>query len=837
MNVRRELQRLRAPDEDGAQVRAWELVSSTYRARARRVHAVRRARRWTLALGPAAAAAVLAVALTPAGATVSRVISDAVAPPPAHPALSLPTSGKLLVSDAGGTWIVAPDGTRSKVGRWRDASWSPHARYVVVASRNRLAAVTQGGAVEWELSRPAVSDPSWYAPSGYRVAYRSGRSLRVVAGDGTGDHLLATEVSPVAPVWRPGHPYQLAYIRNGRVVLRGADSGRVFWTQPAESAIKLEWSANGSRLLLLTRREARVLSASGQTQTTIRLGGTNPLVGGSMSPDGRTLALVRQQGVQIAHLAAGVGAHGSVLSSLLPGTGIHDATWSPDSRWLLINWPTANEWVFVATGHKPYLKATSGIAQRFGQSAASRPSHRAAKMELPELDGWCCVAGNATPRRRRTGDTGRAVKASAAAARPLTWSQRLRASRRALIDQLAPLRRPQTAAERALARTLTPDDVPYYYINETIDRRLVRYATTTPWGDRIYLVPVAPWSSTRARRAGGSAHLPPVEGIVVYSRQSGVWASGTAARIRQGAAGSTWETIKHGVTRGEYSLDLVPDGVTKVSWVLPQQPGSAEHGWPTYPRVGHLTATVHGNVVAAESPRFGRTEVETWYAADGHIVRRVGGGAAAPPLVPVIGPGPETAKSRAAEQNPSTPNRRSVTPALGGQHTHFQPPTVVPPVSLPELPAKWTAWSARPAFLTPHGTEVETIVTSWGYRFSAPGPGPGNVIPPGGIMIDIMLLRSQAYRSHRVDLCSTAPVIAGHPRLTPPLTLPRTTAATSEGAPGVKEFRVFGRYRNYYNFEVRVNIDTRRPIGPRRTIAERVVSGLRFPTWPTRRIC
>jgi len=158
-------------------------------------------------------------------------------------------------------------------------------------------------------------------------------------------------------------------------------------------------------------------------------------------------------------------------------------------------------------------------------------------------------------------------------------------------------------------------------------------------------------------------------------------------------------------------------------------------------------------------------------------------------------------------------------------------------VTLPKLPTGWTAWSASPAFLTPHGTAVETIVTSWGYRFSAPGPGPGNVIPPGGAMIDVMLLRSQAYRTHRVNLCSTAPVWPGHPRLTPPLTLPRTTAATSEGAPGVKEFRVFGRYRDFYNFEVRVDIDTRRPIDHRWRVAERVVSGLRLPNWPTRRIC
>ena len=118
--------------------------------------------------------------------------------------------------------------------------------------------------------------------------------------------------------------------------------------------------------------------------------------------------------------------------------------------------------------------------------------------------------------------------------------------------------------------------------------------------------------------------------------------------------------------------------------------------------------------------------------------------------------------------------------------------TTVAPVTLPKLPAGWTAWSARPFLLKPHGTHVETTITSWGYRFSAPGPGPGNAVPAGGIMIDISLLRSQANRSHRVNLCSTAPVISGYPRVTLPLTLPKTTTATLEGTPRVKEFRVFG---------------------------------------------
>lgn len=668
MNVRRELRRVHAPDEPGAQTRAWKVVSSSYLAGATRP---RRARRYRLAVAPVAAAVVLAVVLTPAGATVSRVISHAVAPPPAEPMLSLPSHGKLLVSSVGGTWIVAPDGTRSRVGSWRQANWSPHARYIVVASRNKLAAVTQGGEIKWELSRRAVSDPSWFAPSGFRIAYRSGSSLRVVAGDGTGDRLLARHVAPVAPVWRPDHPYQLAYIHNGHVVLRDADSGQLLWTKPAGSTIKLQWSANGSRLLLLTRTRARMLSANGQTQTTIKLRTSDPLINGSLSPDGTTIALVRRQGVQIAHLAAGSPARDARLASALPGTGARQVTWSPDSRWLLVSWPAANEWVFLATGQNPRLKATSRIAQRFGQPATNRLPHRSHKTQLPDLDGWCCVATAATPGHHSPHRIARPVKASTAAARPKTWSQRLQASRQALIDELAPLRRPQTADERAFAEKLKPDEAPYYYINETIDRSLVRYATTTPWGERIYLVPVAPWSPRRINCCGGSGHLPPVEGIVAYSKQDGFLSYSNAARIQRYGSGVDTGTFSHGALTSSRSISIVPDGITKVGWTLPRQPGGSEYGWPTYPHVGHLKITVDGNIAAAESPRFGQGQVEIWYAASGHILRRFGSIAAARRVVPVTGPAPETPRSQAAERNPATPNPVSVTPTTGGPNTPF----------------------------------------------------------------------------------------------------------------------------------------------------------------------
>ncbi|MGH2875273.1 MAG: hypothetical protein ACRDNJ_10165 [Solirubrobacteraceae bacterium] len=380
MNVKRELARLRAPDEPDAQARAWDVVRVAYRQIGPRR---RRVPRWGLVLAPATAAVVGIVAalmLTPASATVGRLISQALGVPHAARALfSLPSPGRLLVSGSAQTWIVSSDGTRRRLGPWRQASWSPHGIYIAVAAGDRLAAVSPRGVTQWALIRPDVSDPRWYPPTGFRIAYRSAGTLRVVAGDGTGDHLLATNISAVAPAWRPGHPYQLAYVQNDHVVLRDADNGHVIWTRPARAVLKLGWSADGAGLVIITRTRARLVTGNGQTSATIAAGRLNPVRDGSLSPDGRTLALVTSRGMAIARL----GLPRPTLSSVLPGTGIRQVTWSPNSRWLLASWPAADQWVFIAVDHGPRIAAVSRIAQQFSGPRTSA---------FPHLDGWCCSA-------------------------------------------------------------------------------------------------------------------------------------------------------------------------------------------------------------------------------------------------------------------------------------------------------------------------------------------------------------------------------------------------------------------------------------------------------------
>jgi hypothetical protein len=100
-------------------------------------------------------------------------------------------------------------------------------------------------------------------------------------------------------------------------------------------------------------------------------------------------------------------------------------------------------------------------------------------------------------------------------------------------------------------------------------------------------------------------------------------------------------------------------------------------------------------------------------------------------------------------------------------------------------------------------------------------------------MVWVVLFRSG---SANVNLCRSAPHFADHPARTFPLRLPTTTSNTLDGTPKVKEYRVFGRYADYYNFEVRVDIAPHAAPDAWQ-LAAHVVAAIRFPTWPSLTTC
>jgi Tol biopolymer transport system component len=405
------LRREPVPDAAAAEERAWQVISTAY---AERIPAPPAGRGWRLAVVLAGATILAALLLSPAGAAVRDWIHDVVTGEgDAAPALtSLPASGELLVESELGPWIVQEDGSKRLIGAYGDAAFSPHGRYLAVADGRELAAVVAdadavgqpAGTPHWTIDAPQhVSDPAW-APSGVRVAYRSGEQLRAVSGDGKGDRAIAGPIASVSPVWKPLSAHEeacvdaatgiascaanvLAWVDAGRRVhIVDTDSGRSLLRHAVEpfpgEITDLAWSPDGHRLVVLGNEFAVVLRPDGSFATKLLAGG----VAAAYSPKGDRVAVVERQyrpgGVHSVVSLVTNGAAGSPLKRLYGGPGqLTDLTWSPDGRWLLVGYPGADQWVFIPVGHGGHLHAVAGIGDEF--DAGGGTSGR-----FPRVSGW-----------------------------------------------------------------------------------------------------------------------------------------------------------------------------------------------------------------------------------------------------------------------------------------------------------------------------------------------------------------------------------------------------------------------------------------------------------------
>jgi hypothetical protein len=162
------------------------------------------------------------------------------------------------------------------------------------------------------------------------------------------------------------------------------------------------------------------------------------------------------------------------------------------------------------------------------------------------------------------------------------------------------------------------------------------------------------------------------ERVGVFSRGGGGCCATAADLQRYGISGSegAGRSFAGGSTQTRQYL-VVPDGVSKVTFLFARQPFPGQYGAPVYHHVFRVTVPVRNNLVAIQVDREAGPPAEIWYAADGKVVRRSGNFSALGRVRTGASPGPETALSRAAEKNPSTPNPVWVTPATGGPHTNF----------------------------------------------------------------------------------------------------------------------------------------------------------------------
>ena len=391
--MNRRLTRIQVPDETGARERAWRVVQAAYADR--EPAGARRRRVWPIALA-AAIVAIAAAAVTPPGRAVLDSIRRAVGVERAQPALfSLPAPGRLLVvsAEGGGVWIVHADGSKRLLGRYDDATWSPHGLFVAATRRDELAALEPNGTIRWTLSRPDVAYPRW-APSGYRIAYFAHYGLRVVAGDGTGDRPLDPYALSVPPAWHPLALHELAFVSGGAVVLEATDERRVLWRSPLGRSVptELAWSADGKRLLVVSPNELRVLDGRGKLLRRVPLRAPTIALGAEFARSGHLFAVELRREPPNALAEADRRSEVRLIDAdrpgrsrqLFAGVGVFgDLAWSPDGRWLLVDWRTANQWLFIRVAGRPKVKAVANISQQFPRPDGARPN-------LLVLDRWCC---------------------------------------------------------------------------------------------------------------------------------------------------------------------------------------------------------------------------------------------------------------------------------------------------------------------------------------------------------------------------------------------------------------------------------------------------------------
>jgi len=362
------LRDLRAPDEAEVEERSWEVVRTAYEEHTP-VRPDRRTRRLGLAL--AGGVVALAIGLSPAGAKVGDLVSDVVGigEPDAKPALrSLPAAGELLVSAPNGVWLVADDGSKRLLGNYDAAAWSPNNVYVVAAAGRQLVALEPNGNLRWSYTAPGqVADPRWTGTAvDTRIAYRSGRDLRVIAGDGSGasDHVVARDVAPIAPAWRPVPdsklspgaalgPYVLTYV-DGSGHLRSVNT------------------ETGERVPLLPSDHRRLDTEPSATPTA----GSEDR---ALAPDGSRIARLDHTGSRDRVIVTRRGGGGEVLFSARGR--LVGPTWSPDGRWLLVGWPAADQWLFIDVDHPRDVRPFGHISEQFDPGGDGDGA-------FPRVDDW-----------------------------------------------------------------------------------------------------------------------------------------------------------------------------------------------------------------------------------------------------------------------------------------------------------------------------------------------------------------------------------------------------------------------------------------------------------------
>jgi WD40 repeat protein len=357
-----------APGEQEAGARSWEVVRHAYEERVR----VPRRRDYRPLVALAAGLAILAAAFSPPGLAVWGSLRDAVQKE--DHLVALPAAGRILVNADAGAWVVSRDGSKRFLSGYTDAAWSPHGKYVAAGQGNQLVALEPNGSVHWKLARRGIVRTPQWSYEGYRIAYFVGGALRIVNGDGTGDHLLTRNARPGVLAWQPG-THALAYVnRAGDIQIANVDKrNRSATVQTRATPRELEWTSDARRFIAVEPHAIEVFWPRGPRSGGLDRGDAQ-VRAASVSPDGKRVAFIETRRGRSSLLLTGI--LGGPTGRIFGGEGeFTNVAWSPDGRWLLLDWASADQWLFIRSTVKK-LVTVSNVRATFG--------------DRPSLSGWCC---------------------------------------------------------------------------------------------------------------------------------------------------------------------------------------------------------------------------------------------------------------------------------------------------------------------------------------------------------------------------------------------------------------------------------------------------------------
>jgi Tol biopolymer transport system component len=106
--------------------------------------------------------------------------------------------------------------------------------------------------------------------------------------------------------------------------------------------------------------------------------GAAPVVDAAFMPSSHAVAFVQQaRGTSSVWFYPRLRPDGTAARRVFAGAGRFDGiAWSPDGRWLALNWRSADQWLFIRSAAVRKVVPVSGIDAAFGPEA--------------RFAGWCC---------------------------------------------------------------------------------------------------------------------------------------------------------------------------------------------------------------------------------------------------------------------------------------------------------------------------------------------------------------------------------------------------------------------------------------------------------------